>query len=421
MRSVIHPSTINGAIAAPPSKSMSQRAYALALLHEGTTTITNAGNSNDENAALEIIKQLGATVMENVPGKIVVHSEGILPVTDTIDCRESGLAARLFIPISALAENAITVNGSGSLLHRPMEGIDTTMGQLGVSLSEFKGFLPLVLKGPLQCRDITIDAANGSQLLSGLLLAMSYRTTQPVTITVTNLKSKPYIDLTLEMLKAFGKPVKNISYTSFIIDPQHFSTIFAPIINVEGDWSGAANLLVAGAIAGDVTVNNLNVNSAQADRAILEILQTIGANVSIAGNSITVKSAPLRAFDFDATHCPDLFPILSILAACSRGDSSIQGIHRLFHKESNRAESIAEMLQNFDVPFSIEDDAICITGVKHLQGTIIDSYNDHRIAMAAAIGALRANGPVDILQSNSVNKSYPGFFNDLKALGGKVL
>jgi 3-phosphoshikimate 1-carboxyvinyltransferase len=142
-----------------------------------------------------------------------------------------------------------------------------------------------------------------------------------------------------------------------------------------------------------------------------------GAGIEQGENSVTVKKAQLKGFELDATHSPDLFPILAILAACCQGESYINGIHRLHHKESNRVESIAEMLQNFDVPFSLEGDSFCITGVKKLQGTVIDSYSDHRIVMAAAIGALRANGPVDILEAESVNKSYPGFFSSLSLCG----
>ena len=236
-------------------------------------------------------------------------------------------------------------------------------------------------------------------------------------ITVSDLTSKPYIDLTLDVLSQFGKHISHNNYKEFRIDPSLFRIIDVVEIRIEADWSSAAALLVAGAIGGSVTIENLRLDSTQSDKVILDVLRSAGAEIIIEERTITVKCAPLRAFEFDATHCPDLFPVLAILAACCNGESTISGVHRLFNKESNRAESISEMLENFAVPFSLEDDSLCITGVRKLQGTVIDAYHDHRIVMAAAVGALRASGPVDILHAGAVNKSYPGFFDDLIACG----
>ena len=176
---------------------------------------------------------------------------------------------------------------------------------------------------------------------------------------------------------------------------------------------------MAGSIAGKVSISGLANNNIQADNAIIAVLKEAGAVVEWRNGMVSVSSASLKCFDYNATHSPDLFPVLAILAACCDGESTIKGLHRLFNKESNRAESIGELLQSFDVPFSMEDDTLFVTGVGALQGTIIDSYNDHRIVMAAAIGALRANGPVDIEHAEAVNKSYPDFFKDLISCGGK--
>ncbi len=421
MHAVIFPGHISGSLAAPPSKSMTQRAFAAALLHKGITTVYNAGNSADELASLSIIQELGAKVIEQTNDKIVIKSNGINPISDTIYCGESGLAARLFTPIASTSDRQITITGTGSLLSRPMPAFKDVFTQLGVSVSNFSGCLPITVGGPMKSVSISVDAGAGSQFLSGLLFALSFNAISPVIITVERLSSKPYIDMTLEVLKQFGKTITHDNYTTFIIDPNSFIDVGPVTIYVEGDWSSAANLLVAGAIAGEITVSNLNTLSTQADRAIMDILANAGAMINVDKDMVSVSCGQLAGFDFDATHSPDLFPVLSILAACCNGDSKIAGVHRLFHKESNRAESIAEMLENFNVPYSFEEDVLCIEGRRKLQGTIIDSYNDHRIVMAGTLGGLVANGQVDISRADAVNKSYPQFFNHLSLCGVRVV
>lgn len=419
MKATIEPVYINGVVIAPPSKSYTQRAYAGALLHQGKTIIHNAGSSADEEAALNVIRQLGARVVVNGEGaerEIIIESNGVRPVSSIINCGESGLATRLFTPIAGLSDRLVNITGESTLLGRPMEGFGDVLPALGVSIHDFTGYLPFSLNGPMNAESILIDANSGSQFLSGLLFALCACAKKPLTIAVNGLKSKPYIDLTLEVLAEFGKPVLNNGYKEFIIDPAQFTLKKEVNINVEADWSSAAFMLVAGAIGGNVTVRNLNLNSKQADRAIIEVLESVGADMQVGEQEIIIKKSRMGCFDFDATHCPDLFPALAILASCCSGESAILGVHRLFYKESNRVESITQMLQDFAVPYSVEDDTLFVSGVNRLQGTIIDSYYDHRIVMAAAIGALRANSRVDINHSEVVNKSYPRFFQDLEVL-----
>ncbi len=417
MQATISPGYISGTVTAPPSKSVTQRVLAAALLHNGKTVIRHAGRSDDELAALQIIQQLGARVTQTEE-TIEITSTGVVPVSGSINCGESGLSARLFTPIAALSGREIRIEATGSLLKRPMHGFKDVLPLLGVSMTGSE-HLPMTIQGPLQAQSISINAESGSQFLSGLLFAYSSSAKESVSIKVAGLKSKPYIDLTLEVLKSFGRPISHDHYKEFYIDPSLFTNPGIVEVCVEADWSSAVYLLVAGAIAGSVTVKNLNINSKQADKAILAVLQNAGAGITVEQDAITVKQARLQAFEFDATHCPDLFPVLAILAACCEGESYITGVNRLFHKESNRAESISEMLENFAVPFSLEDDSLCITGVRKLQGTVIDAYHDHRIAMAAAVGALRAGSPVDIKHAEAISKSYPAFYNDLISCGVK--
>ncbi len=419
MRARIEPGPVSGIVTAPSSKSYTQRAYAAALLHKGNTVVYHPGVSDDERASLNIVQQLGAVITSKTAEKTEFTSNGVAPAPDTIICGESGLAARLFTPIAALSDKALTITGSGSLLKRPMEGFAEVFPQLGIQLPGFEKYLPASIQGPVKATNVKMNADGGSQLLSGILFALCDCATEKITITVSGLKSKPYIDMTLEVLEQSGRKVINNNYKEFVIDPALFVTKNNLDIHVEGDWSSAAFFMVAGAIAGSVTIKNVNPVSKQADKAILEVLAAAGANVIIDSEGITVSSAQLSAFEFDATDCPDLFPALAILAACCEGESSIAGVHRLFYKESNRVESITEMLQSFGVHFSVEEDTLFIEGMNKLNGTLIDSYNDHRIAMAAAIGALRAAGPVDITNPMCVNKSYPGFFRDLALCGGR--
>lgn len=392
-----------------------QRACAAALLHKGKTSIHHYGTlSQDEQAAIDIIQQLGVEVQKETLG-FTVQSNGISPKNDTIHCGESGLSSRLFIPIAALSDREITITGGGSLLTRPMDTILEILPNLDVTTTSQQGKLPITLQGPLAPKEITIDGSLSSQFLSGLLFAYAFSVTEPTTIHVTNLKSKPYIDLTLSILKEAGANITNNNYTSFTISPIADGQDLN--LKVEADWSNAAPLLVAGGIAGSITINNLNIGSQQADKKILDVLNKAGALVQVDGESITVSRGALQAFSLDATDCPDLFPIVSILAGLCEGESRIKGIHRLIHKESNRIESITDMLMNLGVFFSIEDDELVIEGTDIFEYATIDAYNDHRIVMAAAITALRAKDTIEIIGAESINKSFPDFFNSLSSLG----
>jgi 3-phosphoshikimate 1-carboxyvinyltransferase len=421
MKATIEPGRISGSITPPPSKSLTQRALAAALLHKGTTVIHNAGLSADELAATGIIQQLGATVTETISAigqrTLTIESNGVQPVSGIIHCGESGLAARMFAPIAALHNEPVTLTGTGSLLTRPLTGITKVLASLGVSVSSNLDHLPITLTGPLAPANTEIDASGSSQLLSGLLFALTAVAHAPITLKVKGLVSKPYIDLTIDVLMRFGRRVRHTGYKYFYIDPQQFTYEAHREITIESDWSSASCLLVAGAIAGEITINNLSPTSLQADRKIMKVLDLAGANVQSDGNQITVFRSSLQAFEFDATHCPDLFPAIAVLAAFCRGESIITGLHRLFHKESNRVESITELLWSFGIPCAAEDDALFVEGGERLNGTVIDSYNDHRIVMAAAVCALRARSRVDINGAEAVNKSYPSFFTDMTNCG----
>lgn len=389
---------------------------AAALLHRGSTTVTGAGNSKDEQAVQNIILQLGASVQAE--GKTLhVNGGGLRPKANEINCGESGLAARLFLPVAALHHEALTIVGNGTLSSRPMAGVKEALRLLGVSVSG-SGTLPMTVQGPLHIpQHVEVDAAGSSQFVSGLLLALSAVATAPVELRVHNLESRPYIDMTLQVLAQFGRPVSNERYRKFVIDPAAFTAIPHVDARVEADWSSASCLLVAGAVAGDLTIKGLNPGSLQADRKLLSILETCGAQLEVAADHIRTMRSRMQGFEADATDCPDLFPALAALASFCDGESNIRGVHRLFHKESNRVESITEMLWRFGVTFSVEDDELSINGRETVQWAYIDGYRDHRIVMAAAVCALRAKGPTTITTAEAVQKSYPRFFEDMGFCG----
>lgn len=417
----IQPGKISGNIDAPTSKSSMQRACAAALLNNGKTIIGNPGRSNDDLAALGVIDNLGAKVLQQSTNELVIESEGVKPVSREMNCGESGLGIRMFAPIAALSDQEIIINGTGSLLSRPMDFFDEIFPKLGIEIESNHGKLPIKIKGPLKPVDITIDGSLSSQFLTGLLMAYGKAATKPVTITVNNLKSKPYIDLTLQVMQEFGYSVINHQYESFEIHPVNVPSHQPKNYLVEGDWSGAAFLLVAGAIAGEITIKGLNVFSSQADKAILRALTMSEAIVSIAEDQIVIGPGKLKAFHFDATDCPDLFPPLVALASFCEGTTVIEGVSRLAHKESNRGLTLQEEFGKMGIEITLQDDLMLVKGGTGLKAATVHSHHDHRIAMACAVAALRAEGETTIEEAEAINKSYPTFYSDLKNLGAVVI
>lgn len=433
MSVIIQPSQLKGIIQAPASKSSMQRACAAALLSKGNSFIQNPGYSNDDKVALDIIQRLGATIKKENGGWQVV-SNGVCPVSDEINCGESGLSIRMFTPLAALSNKEITIVGSGSLLNRPMDFFDDVLPRLGVSILSNKGKLPLIINGPLCPQDIEIDGSLSSQFLTGLIMAYATSPLTPlqrrgghdetISIKVKNLKSKPYIDLTLDVMKQFGLKVpENKNYEEFIFH-KNSSNISTPgdekVYTVEGDWSGGAFLLVAGAIAGPITVRGLDMMSVQGDKVIVGALMSANAGIAIETKGIKVHPATMKAFEFDASDCPDLFPPLVALAAFCKGETIIKGVNRLMHKESNRAKSLQEEFGKMGVRIELENDCMRITGASEIKGTKVHSHHDHRIAMACAVAALKADSETIIEKAEAVNKSYPDFYWHLKKLGADV-
>lgn len=417
----IQPSQLSGTLVAAASKSSMQRACAAALLTKGETHLINPGNSNDDLAALSVIVDLGAKVIENADGSLNIQSNGIAPVAAEVNCGESGLGIRMFTPIAAVSDQPITLNGTGSLLSRPMDFFDQILPQLQVSVHSNQGKLPLQIQGPLQPANIEVDGSLSSQFLTGLLMAYGAIGAKGVTITVNDLKSKPYIDLTIQVMKHFGWEVENQAYEKFYFPGSAMARLPGQIsYTVEGDWSGAAFLLVAGAIAGPITVKGLDLESTQADRAVLQALMASGCSLSIRPDEIEIGPMSLAAFHFNANDCPDLFPPLVALAAYCSGTTIIEGVKRLTHKESNRALTLQEEFAKLGVEIQLQDDLMMIKGGQGVLGGKTHSRHDHRIAMACAVAGLKASAPVMVEDAEAINKSYPAFYQHLQKLGAVI-
>lgn len=411
----IKPSTISGTLPAPPSKSLMIRAMAAALLSQDESIIQNPTFCNDALAGLKIAEALGATVKKQTQSVIISTSRK--PIESILYCQESGLCMRLFTPIAALQSRMMTISGTGSLMTRPMDMIELPLQQLGAYCHTNGGFPPIRVKGPIQGGCLTLDGSISSQLLSGLLMSLPLCDSDSV-LDVIHLKSRPYVAMTLSVLDHYGISIDTEDdFSSFAIPGGQ--SYKKATYQVENDWSGAAFLLVAGAIAGKVTVNNLPLSTLQGDKKILEALEAAGARLTIAENSVTVEKKRLQAFEFDADECPDLFPPLAVLACYCSGQSLITGVDRLRHKESDRALAIVDEFTRLGAKIKVSDNSMEIEGTR-LQGGTVDSHNDHRIAMAAAVAALGVKQDVKVQNWQAVTKSYPGFFNDLKSLGGDV-
>ncbi len=276
----------------------------------------------------------------------------------------------------------------------------------------------------MQPKNITIDGSLSSQFLTGLLLAYAALDAKNITIKVNDLKSKPYVDLTLNVMESFLLKVpENRNYEAFYFDetPVTDTNDFVDY-TVEGDWSGGAFLLVAGAVAGNIKVAGLDVASTQADKKILEALENCGANIFITEKEISISPSGDGgiAFEFNATDCPDLFPPLAALAACCKGTTKITGVHRLAHKESNRALTIQKELAKMNIKVELDNNIMLIEGTKNIKAATVHSHHDHRIAMMCAVLALKANGETTIEEAEAINKSYPDFYRHLQELGASV-
>ena len=414
MQTIIFPTNqVKASFSIPASKSHSQRVLACSLINKEKTIIFGLGNSDDEQGLFQLISEMGAKI-ERIDGKIIIEGVELNNQTElNLNFGESGLAARMMTPILANANGPINLNGQGSLLNRPMNQFDEVFKRLGVDFASHSGRLPYRIHGPLKPQNIQIDGALSSQYITGLILGyVASPLLRTEIIEVLNPTSIPYIELTLEVLRNFGVELEFKDNKIQFAGPYKFKETE---ISIEGDWSSASFFMVAGAILGDINIRGLNLNSKQADRKVLEALKDFGADLLLE-NGVRIIKNQSKAFDFDATHCPDLFPPLAVLASFANGESRIKGVSRLIYKESNRAVTIQSELTKMGAKISIVGDEMLIQGIENVNSAEINPHGDHRIAMSCAIMALKADKPTTIQDSEVVNKSFPDFYNFLGKL-----
>ena len=439
----------------PCSKSFAQRAILAAALAEGTSHLSGYSPCGDNESALAVARSLGATVLpvEDAAGTLTIT--GIGATAGSMDLKEvhvgeSGLLTRLMIPIVAvLGKGPVRITGEKTLPGRPLKGAADMMASFGVLLSSDNArsnafndvFVPLTVKNNLVPGKAEISGKDGSQLISGLLTALPL-TGKNSTLYVEDPKSIPYMFITVDVLGKFGIRIQSEMEGDDIFlqtqDWGHCSQITFKVkgnqqikaadLAIEGDWSAAANFLVAGAIFGSLDLDGLDTASLQADLSIMDILTEAGASLSRLDEEKTlhVQRAPLNAFHFDLNQCPDLFPIVAVLATFCQGESRLAGVNRLAGKESDRGKAVADMLTQMGVENHIEDDEMIIRGQSLqqrlltgalLRGGSYTSLHDHRMVMALKVAALGADGPITIDDEACVAKSFPSFheiFNKIK-------
>lgn len=404
---------VDGVVSLPSSKSYAQRALAISLLcQQGESTLSNIDMCDDTLAAISCIEALGAQVVKVDESTLRVKG-GIAPKGGVLNIGESGLSTRIFTPLSSLCGAPITIEGHGSILSRPMDLMIEPLRSLGVEVKSNGGYLPIEVCGPIKGGEVSCDGSLSSQFLTGLLIALP-SAQQDSVVRVDRAVSKPYIDMTIDVLKSFGVEVTHNNYQEFFVasNQRYIATDYS----VEGDWSAASTMLVAGAIAGRVRLENLSMQSKQADVAICDAVIAAGASLRDIDGGVLVERGELKAFAFDATQCPDLFPALVALAAVCDGVTRISGAERLVHKESHRGLTLQAEYAKLGIDISFEGDDVMVVKGGKIGGGRVSSHNDHRIAMSLATVALVAESDIIIDNAECVAKSYPLFYEALKSI-----
>ena len=325
---------------------------------------------------------------------------------------ESGLALHLLAFIATQFCLDFEVIGTGTLLKRSQKKLIDLLEYCGLNVTHTNFQLPLRIRGILNPSNVVFDASESSQEVSGMLMTFPLLN-NPSLLKIISPVSQPYIEMTLEVMRDFGIHLEKKEGVFYFSEGQQYT---GNTYEIEGDWSGAATHIVGAVISGKLQLSGLSPISKQADRAILEVVKSAGCDFQFIDSILYLnKNQKIIPFSFDITDCPDLFPVLAILACAANGCSKISGLHRLVNKESNRLTSVQEILFHFGVKWSVENDTIFIQGKGKVKAAEISSYNDHRIVMAAAIAATISDGPISIQNAQAIQKSYPSFFSAILA------
>lgn len=402
----ITPAPISGGIEAVASKSFAHRALICACLAKGKSQIKINTTSADIEATVSCLRSLGAKIEIN--GSVYTVTPIDAPRTSAaIDCGESGSTLRFLLPVVCALGTKTKINASGRLPERPLSPLKEELIRMGAQISDK---FPLAVAGSISAGEFTLRGDVSSQFVTGLLMALAFLGGGKIKL-LPPVQSRPYIDITLCVLRTFGADIKEENNIFYINNAPLTGCDFA----VEGDWSNAAFPLCMGA-----KVAGLNPYSTQGDKAIIDVLKKMGAKITETDGCFKADVSSLCGCEVDASDIPDAVPVIAAIAATANGETVISNAERLRLKESDRIKTVCEMLLSLGADIRETADGMVINGKKSLAGGETESFNDHRIAMAAAVAAVKCKNAVIIRNAEAVNKSYPEFWNDYNKLGGNA-
>ena len=414
----VFPGSLAGEVLIPPSKSMSHRAIICAGLSEGVSTVNNIGASKDIEATCEAMRSLGVTLEKRTSSIKIKGNTSLRLKNSKINCRESGSTLRFIIPIAALTGEIVNFYGEGRLIERTLAPYFKIFEEKEIKYETENGKLPLSINGKLIPGEYRLAGNVSSQFVSGLMFALPLLEGDSRITLTSGLESKPYVHMTMKVLEKFSVQIENHDYRNFIIKgKQKYS---AADYTVPGDFSQAAFWMAAGALGSDIVCRGLDMDSHQGDKAVMDIIEKMGCKVLSSGDCLRVLPAGTKGTVIDASQCPDLVPILAVLGTLSEGRTEIVNAGRLRLKESDRLKAVSSELGKLGARITEKREGLVIDGIESLRGGKTESWNDHRIAMALAIAAIKCKEPVTIKGASCVDKSYPDFWEHYKALGGRI-
>lgn len=416
MNAIITPAKAIGEISSVVSKSVAHRLLICAALSDSETVVRCANTNKDINATVDCLNAMGADICYN-DGCFHVSPIGKKTNGNFLMCNESGSTLRFLLPIVCALGGEWNFIMEGRLPERPLSPLKEELEAKGIQF-RYESPNNLCVSGKLGCGDYTISGNVSSQFISGLLFALSILEGKSTLYVTGEIESAPYIEMTVDALEKFGAEIVQ-NDNAFTVIGKKLHT--AKHLEVENDWSNAAFPLCSAAVSGgNVTLKNVNFSSRQGDIKILDLLKDFGAEVIKKENSVTVTSSRLHGIEINAEQIPDLVPALAAVACGADGTTKIYGASRLRIKESDRLQSTYEMLSKLGADIKLTEDGFMINGKNKLTGGTVNAYNDHRIAMSAAIASTICKNKVTVIGAESTAKSYPDFWQDFSKLGFNI-
>ena len=414
---IITPNKLHGEVIIPPSKSLSHRAIIAASLASGKSKISNVLYSNDIKATINAMRACGAKI-EEFEDYLIIEGSNVIRKENIIDANESGSTIRFMIPIALVANEEVTFIGHNHLVKRPLDTFLEIFDKQGIKYERGEDYLPLKVKGGLKSGEFTVRGDISSQFITGLLYALPLLDGDSIIHISTEMESKGYIDLTIDILKMFGIEIENRNYQEFYIKGNQKYKPCDYII--EGDYSQSAFFLVANALGADIKLKAMEEKSHQGDKKIIDDMKAFGFDSKFSNGELILSGNESKGAVIDFSQSPDLGPALTVLASLSKGRSEFINASRLRIKECDRITCMKEEINKLGGNVTELQDGMIIDGVDMFHGGVVDSHNDHRVAMSLAMATLKMDGELKILNASSVSKSFPHFWKVFESLGGKI-